>query len=101
MLEIHYDPDSGTHIMPDNTVEDFVKSCCATWNNSNKERWIFCVGNMLVLDCFRVYVKEGMISYKEIVFVYEGAYYYLNEDGRYISNNFPYGMIDNFLNRLI
>jgi hypothetical protein len=102
MLKICFDPDNEFHSLRDNATESFVKDISDYWNSDpDVSEMNVIVSNMLTIDCFRVYVKEGVIFCQDIVFLYKGVEFIVDKDGRFLSNDFPYGAVDNFLSRLL
>jgi len=76
-------------------VKDYVKRII----NENNDIQIF-VSNEIVINFFRVYVREGLISHKDIKFIIDGKESLINKYG--ILQEFPKNTVwDDSLWRLI
>lgn len=76
MLKIIWDDNIAVPVV-DSKIHTFV-------NVTLNSKYDFCyVAQAALVDAFRLAVMEGRINHKEVVFVYEGEEFKLDENGRF------------------
>jgi hypothetical protein len=82
MLKIIWDDNIAVPVV-DSKIQTFV-------NVALNSKYDFCyVAQTVLIDAFRLAVKEGKINYKEVVFVYEGEEFRVDQNGRFDHYPFP------------
>jgi hypothetical protein len=68
MLVIRYDSVYG-HTVPDGLVEEYVNGACAV--QTSQEDIILTIGSSVLLDAFRLSVKEGRLFHTNVSFEFQ------------------------------
>lgn len=100
-LIIEYDPING-HVLPDGKIEQYVNNIVSYVAPDNTSLIENLIGSVVMLDAFRVAVKENKINHKEIVIRFKGLDYKLDKNGSL--KYWPEGLADTYdkiLDRLL
>lgn len=90
MLIITYDSENG-RVVQDAKVESYCTSLIECTEQTDVENEVI-VGSSIIIDQFRVLVKEGKIKYKNIIFRFNDVDIRINVHGDL--ENYPRGFCD-------
>jgi hypothetical protein len=84
MLTIEYNPNTDQNLIPDGKILNFVEGEINTFQQLYSEtldRSII-IGNQLVIDAFRLAIKQDRIKNTDVVFKYNNELMYPDNDGK-------------------
>lgn len=96
MLTIEYD--NNAESMSDFSVQSVTKDIINTYNFNNNNM-LYKTANGLVIQTFRLHVKNKLISHKEIIFKYQDQEIQLDKHGNL--DEWPEGFCDEYEKVLI
>lgn len=100
-LTIEYNSTNG-HVLPDGEIEKYVDTLASYMRSNTAIPKKELISSVVILDTFRVAVKEGKLNHKEVIIRFEGKNYKLDTEGKI--SNWPKGLADvydNILEKLL
>lgn len=101
-IVLEYDPIKGK-VVPDGRVHRYVNDIIFTSQNPNvTSNAVIVIGSVIIIDAFRVTVKEKILNNEDVIIRFEGKDYELDTRGK--MSNWPaelYYVYDDILDRLL
>ena len=101
VFRIKYDPING-FVTPDANIEECIKNYITTFEVSSEYTYTISVGSELLIDAFRVAIREDKVSHEVVEFEFEDQI--LKPDSNARLDHWPRGFGDihsNFFRRLL